>query len=119
MKNLIGGIQVLEQHLELKEWLKARKEKQMFSGHADKVFPSDLKKAWYNALSRAKIIDLRFFDLRHTCCSSLAMAGEGLLTIGRLVGHKNPASIKSYTHLDTSAKKVTGNILNNKYYKKG
>ena len=47
------------------------------------------------------------------------MAGEGLLTIGRLVGHKNPASTKRYTHLDTSATEVTGTILNNKYYKKG
>ena len=47
------------------------------------------------------------------------MAGESLLTIGLLVGHKNPASTKRYTHLDTSATEVTGNILNNKYYKKG
>ena len=91
----------------------------MASGHADRVFPTDPKKAWHNALSRAKIVDFRFHDLRHTCCSDLAMAGEGLLTIGRLVGHKNPASTKRHTHLDTSATEITGNILNNKYYKKG
>ena len=77
------------------------------------------KKALHNALSRAKIVDFRFHDLRHTFCSDLAMAGEGLLTIGRLVGHKNPASTKRHTHLDTSATEITGNILNNKYYKKG
>ena len=47
------------------------------------------------------------------------MAGESLLKIGRHVGHKNPASTKRYTHLDTSATEITGNILNNKYYKKG
>jgi integrase len=91
----------------------------MSSGHADRVFPSDPKKAWYNALSRAKIIDFRFHDLRHTCCSDLAMVGEVLLTIGRLVGHKNQASTKRYIHLDMSACDVTGTILNNKYYKKG
>lgn len=109
----------LKPHPELKQWLLDRKKKQMVSGHADRVFPTDPKKAWHNALKRAKIVDFRFHDLRHTCCSDLAMAGEGLLTIGRLVGHKNPASTKRYTHLDTSATEVTGTILNNKYYKKG
>ena len=59
-------------------------------------------------------MDILFNDLRQTCCPYLAMAGESLL-----VGHKNPASTKRYTHLDTSATEVTGNILNNKYYKKG
>ena len=91
----------------------------MASGHADLVFPSNPKNAWHNALSRAKIVNFRFHDLRHTCCSDLAMAGEGLLTIGRLVGHKNPASTKRYTHLDTSATEVTGAILKIKYYKRG
>ncbi|MDC0078179.1 tyrosine-type recombinase/integrase [Deltaproteobacteria bacterium] len=91
----------------------------MASGHADLVFPSKPKKAWHNALKRANIIDFRFHDLRHTCCSDLATAGEWLVTIGRLVGHKNPASTKRYTHIDTSATEVTGTIFNNKYYKKG
>ena len=89
----------------------------MASGHADRVFPTDPKKAWHNALKRAKIVDFRFHDLRHTCCSDLAMAGEGLLTIGRLVGHKNPASTKRYTHFNTQATEETGAILQNKYYK--
>ena len=46
------------------------------------------------------------------------MAIEGLLKIGRQVGHKNSASTKRYTHLDTTATEETGAILNNKYYKK-
>ena len=83
----------------------------MTSGHADRVFPTDPKKAWHNALKRAKIVDFRFHDPRHTCCSDLAMAGEGLLTIGRLVGHKNLASTNRYTHLDTTAAEETGAIL--------
>ena len=89
----------------------------MASGHADLVFPSNPKKAWYNPLRRAKINAFRIHDLRHTCCSDLAMAGEGLLKIGKQVGHKNPASTKRYTHLDTTATEETGKILNNKYYK--
>jgi integrase len=109
----------LKSHPVLKELLLERKKKQMASGQADRVFPSDPKKAWYTALKSAEITDFRFHDLRHTCCSDLAMAGEGLLKIGRQVGHKSPVSTKRYTHLDTSATEETGAILNNKYYKKG
>ena len=91
----------------------------MVSGHADRVFPTDPKKAWHNALKRAKIVDFRFHDLRHTCCSDLVMAKESLLRIGRLVGHKNPVSTKRYAHQDTSATEEMGATLKNKYYKKG
>ena len=45
------------------------------------------------------------------------MAGEGLLKIGRHVGHKNQASTNRYTHLDTTATEETGAILQDKYYK--
>ena len=89
----------------------------MAYGHADRVFPTAPKKACHNALKRAKIVGFRFHDPRHTCCSDIAMAGEGLLTIGRLVGHKNPASTKRYTHFNTQATEETGAILQNKYYK--
>ncbi len=39
------------------------------------------------------------------------MVGEGLLKIGRHVGHKNQASTNRYTHLDTTAAEETGAIL--------
>ena len=39
------------------------------------------------------------------------MTGEGLLKIGRHVGHKNQANTKMYTHLDTTAAEETGAIL--------
>ena len=89
----------------------------MVSGHADRVFPTTPKTAWRNALKRAGITNFRIHDLRHTCCSDLAMAGESLLKIGRHVGHKNPASTKRYTHFNTQATEETGAILQNKYYK--
>ncbi len=89
----------------------------MDSGHADRVFPPNPKMEWYTALKRAGITNYRFHDLRHTCCSDLAMAGEGLLKIGRHVGHKNPASTQRYTHLNTQATEETGAILQKKYYK--
>ena len=89
----------------------------MVSGHVDRVFPTTPAKALYNALERAGITNFRIHDLRHICCSDLAMSGEGLLKIGRHVGHKNPASTKRYTHLNTQATEETGAILHNKYNK--
>ena len=89
----------------------------MSSGHADRLFPTTAKTAWHNALKRAGITNFRFHDLRHTCCSDLAMAGESLLKIGRHVGHKNPTITKRYTHFNTQATEETGAILQNKYYK--
>jgi integrase len=64
------------------------------------VFPSPVKKnrpnsvgwTWKTALRIVKFKDFRWHDMRHTCCSDLAMTGEGLFKIGRHVGHKNPAS---------------------------
>ena len=89
----------------------------MASDHSDLVFQTYPKKAWCNALKRAGINNFRIHDLRHTCCSDLAMAGESLLKIGRHVGHKNPASTKRYTHFNTQATEETGAILQNKYYR--
>ena len=86
-------------------------EKQMASGHTDRVFQTTPAKAWYNALKRAGIINFRIHDLRHTCCSDLAMAGECLLKIGRHVGHKNPVSTQRYTHLNTQATEGTETIF--------
>ena len=80
-------------------------------------FSSNPKTAWHNALKRAGITTFRIHDLRHTCCSDLAMAKESLLRIGRLVGHKSPVSTKRYAHLDTSATEEMGATLNSKYYK--
>ena len=113
----MGACKSWNPHPELKEWLLDRKKKQMASSHADRVFPSNPKMAWTTTLKRAEITNFRFHDPRHTCCSDLAMAGEWLLKIGRHVGHRNPASTKRYTHLNTKATEETGAILQNKYYK--
>ena len=39
------------------------------------------------------------------------MAGEGQLTIGKLIGYKNAESTKMYTYIDESATEMTGTIL--------
>ena len=51
------------------------------------------------ALRTAKIEDFRFYDLRHTFASRLAMEGVDLLTIKELGGWKSLAMVQRYAHL--------------------
>ena len=44
--------------------------------------------------------DVRLHDLRHTYASMALAQGETVLTIGRLLGHRNPATTLKYIHLD-------------------
>lgn len=59
----------------------------------------DVKKAFNNALVRAKILDFRFHDLRHCAGSYLAMSGVDLRTIQEILGHKTLAMTIRYSHL--------------------
>lgn len=72
----------------------------------DQVFVSDgpaevwlFDKAWYQALSAAKIKDFRFHDLRHTAASYLAMSGATTAEIAAVLGHRTLQMVKRYTHL--------------------
>ena len=46
--------------------------------------------------------DVRLHDLRHTYASIALEQGETVLTIGRLLGHRDPATTLKYTHLSDS-----------------
>lgn len=59
----------------------------------------DVKKAFNNAVIKAKITDFRFHDLRHCAGSYLAMSGVDLRTIQEILGHKTLAMTLRYSHL--------------------
>ena len=72
----------------------------------DLVFPSDdasevwkLDKAWYQALTAAKVKDFRFHDLRHTAASYLAMSGASVPELAAVLGHRTLQMVKRYAHL--------------------
>jgi site-specific recombinase XerD len=50
-------------------------------------------------ISKAKIPDFHWHDLRHTFASPLAMAGVGLRAIQDALGHKSIAMKVRYSHL--------------------
>ena len=58
-----------------------------------------LKHFWWDVRTEAGITDVRCHDLRHTYASVALAHGETILTIGRLLGHTNPATTLKYTHL--------------------
>ena len=54
---------------------------------------------WTRVRSDAGLEDVRLHDLRHTYASLAVMQGENILTVGRLLGHNDPATTLKYTHL--------------------
>ena len=47
--------------------------------------------------------NVSFHDLRHSYASVALAHGETVLTIGRLLGHNDPATTLKYTHLADAA----------------
>ena len=73
------------------------------------VFPSNrtnrcmttmaVDQLWYRARAEAGLHEVRIHDLRHTYASIAMAQGETVLTIGRLLGHRDPETTLKYTHL--------------------
>lgn len=73
----------------------------------DRAFQFDA--AWAAALRAAKVRRFRFHDLRHTCASYLAQQGATLLEIADVMGHRQLAMVRRYSHLTTTTKKALVN----------
>ena len=58
-----------------------------------------VKHAWQKTRRDARLCDVRLHDLRHTHASQLANSGISLLTISILMGHRDLASTKRYSHM--------------------
>ena len=58
-----------------------------------------LDRAWRCMRAEADLCDVRLHDCRHTYASMALAQGETVLTIGRLLGHRNPATTLKYTHM--------------------
>ena len=54
---------------------------------------------WQRLRDEAGLRDVRLHDLRHSYASLALRSGETVLTIGRLLGHRNPETTLKYIHL--------------------
>ena len=62
-----------------------------------------IDRAWQAMRAEAGLDDVRLHDLRHTYASVAMLGGETILTIGRLLGHHQPATTLKYVHLSDDA----------------
>ena len=61
-----------------------------------------LYRHWHAIRDAAELQDVRLHDLRHSYASFALGQGETVLTIGRLLGHRDPATTLRYLHFDDS-----------------
>ena len=74
-----------------------------------------LYRCWRVVRAAAELPGLRLHDLRHSYASFALRQGETVLTIGRLLGHRDPATTLRYTHITDpsvrSAAQAVGAVL--------
>ena len=70
-----------------------------------------LSRVWYRVRAEADLRDVRLHDCRHTYASMALAQGETVLTIGRLLGHRDPATTLKYTHLSDAMAREAADIL--------
>jgi integrase len=83
------------------------------------VLPSDisdghfvgLPKIWERIRKRAKLANVRLHDLRHSFASVGAAAGDSLLIIGKLLGHRDAKTTARYAHLADDPLKAAANRI--------
>jgi integrase len=76
----------------------------------------DLKKPWTTAMTKAKLKDFRFHDLRHSAASYLAMNGASTIEIAAVLGHKTLQMVKRYSHLSNSHASAVVTAMNQKIF---
>ena len=64
---------------------------------------STVDPVWHSVRDEAGLNDVRLHDLRHTYASIALNEGETILTIGKLLGHRDPETTLKYTHLTDAA----------------
>jgi len=74
------------------------------AAEGDRPMSSDTLYAfWRLLLVVSGLRDVRLHDLHHTYASLALRQGETVLTIGRLLGHRDPATTLRYTHFAPAA----------------
>ena len=71
----------------------------------------DVKNSFRTVCKKAKILDFKFHDLRHTFASQLVMAGADITTVKELLGHKTLTMTLRYSHLSPSHRTKAVNLL--------
>lgn len=77
------------------------------------ILPDSLTKGFSKFLKDNNLKKIRVHDLRHTVGSLLINNGSTLREVQEWLGHSNVQTTEIYTHLDSSTKVHSANVLNN------
>jgi integrase len=72
-------------------------------GRKDKQHLKEPAKAWLRIRKKAGLEDVRLHDLRRTVGSYMAMSGESLPLIGKILNHSNASTTQIYARLGDNA----------------
>jgi len=67
------------------------------------ISAATLHQAFYRAVRRADLQDLRFHDLRHTAATRIAAKLPNVIELAAVTGHRTVQMLKRYYHPDASA----------------
>jgi integrase len=83
----------------------------VFPAASGKGYSTGLPKIWGRVRDKAGLKDVRLHDLRHSFASFGAVAGDSLIVIGKILGHKDAKTTARYAHLgDDPVKSATNRI---------
>jgi integrase len=71
-----------------------------------------VKRAFHTAVRKARIVDLRFHDLRHCAATNLRRAGVDTVTAMKIVGHKSEKMHRRYNSVSESDLAAAAGKLN-------
>ena len=95
---------------ELKSWHRLKRSEFVFAW-SDGRAVRDFRETFNSALSKSKIADFRFHDLRHTFASHFMMNGGDLFTLKEILGHKTILMTQRYAHLSQAHKREVAKVL--------
>jgi len=91
------------------------------SQHTSYLFPAkkrfghiSIRKAWEEALKRARVFNLRFHDLRHTFATYAAESGASNLELATAMGHETLQMLQRYTHMNASITQRLSTAVHNR-----
>ena len=81
------------------------------NGRPVNTYSGNLKLEWNKAIQLAGIKDFHFHDLRHIATNNLRIAGNDLLRIKAITGHKSDSAFRRYNNV--TIKELQGVVWHN------